>query len=260
MQDWLKTHGGRGAGQRLAAAMQVHPSLVSQVARGNRILTPDQAEAAAHFLSLVKLETEFFVGLVERELAATPLLRKRLEERLLEVRHRAHEVRAQLSENRELDEREQARFYSSGAYSAVRLATSLPQGKTVQGIAQLLDLPRMRVAEILEFLEGKGLIERDERGRLKLGAARVHVPSTSPFVVNHHRNWRARSSLHLEALTDEELAFTSPMTLATKDLPKVKAILLAAVAQIREVVQGSEPEELVAVTIDLWREFASPEK
>lgn len=252
LQEWLNTHGGRGSGQRLAAAMKVHPSLVSQVIRGNRHLTLDQTEAACQFLGFSPLESEYFLALVERERAATPALRRRMEDRLVSLRKKAQEVRAHLADNRELDEVSQGRFYSSGDYSAVRLASSLPNGKSVEGIADLLGLPRARVAEILEFLLQKGLVVQNTKGELELGPARVHVPASSPFVVSHHRNWRARAALHLEHLTEEELAFTSPLTIAKKDLPKVRSILLEAIARIREVVEKSEAEELVALTMDLW--------
>lgn len=253
LDSLLKQRKVRGAGQRLAQAMQVHPSLVSLVLKGHRLLTLDQAEAAAHFLGLSPLESEYFLSLVERERAGSPRLRKRFDERLRDIRRKALEVRTHLAQNRELTDPEKSRFYSSGAYSAVRLATSLPRGRTVDGLGELLGLARAQVADIVEFLEAKGLVERDAKGLLRLGPARVHVPSTSPFVVNHHRNWRARANVRLETLSEEELAFTSPMTLSVKDVPRVKAILLEAVGKIREVVEASDPEILTAVTIDLWK-------
>src|SRR3954463_5460814 len=73
---------GRGEMRRLSLALRVHTSLLSQVFRGSRDLTLEQAMGAAEYFGFTQSETDAFVTLVELARAGSPALRKHFETRL----------------------------------------------------------------------------------------------------------------------------------------------------------------------------------
>ncbi|MDO9183168.1 MAG: hypothetical protein Q7U04_12205 [Bacteriovorax sp.] len=51
-------------------------------------------------------------------------------------------------------------------------------------------------------------------------------------------------------MSSEDLAFTAPVSIAKKDIPKIKKILLEAITEISKVVEDSPSEEIVYLGID----------
>lgn len=66
---------GHGSIKKMAAALRVHPSLISQVLNGIKDLTSEQANDIAGFFCLSELETEYFLCLVDIERAGTTRLK-----------------------------------------------------------------------------------------------------------------------------------------------------------------------------------------
>lgn len=54
----------------------------------------------------------------------------------------------------------------------------------------------------------------------------------------------------LEASSIDDLSFTAPVTIAKKDIVKVREILLEAISEISKVVDASPSEETVYLGID----------
>ncbi len=72
---------GRGQYQKMALHLRVHPTLVSQIFRGVRDLTPEQASEVAVFLELSEPESQYFLTLVQISRAGNQRLRELLERR-----------------------------------------------------------------------------------------------------------------------------------------------------------------------------------
>jgi hypothetical protein len=154
---------------------------------------------------------------------------------------------------RTLSAEHRATFYSQWYYSAVRLASSLPEMTTPQAIAERLELPSALVESALEFLIETGLI-RAEAGGYQLAAKRTHVGASSPLAAAHHRNWRAQVMSRYEHMTRRDFAFTSPITLSRADFLRVRELLLESVAAVSRIVEPSECEALAVLNID-WLEL-----
>ncbi len=72
----------RGDYQKMAMALRVHATLISQVFRGVRELTPEQASELASYLNLNDAESDYFLCLVELSRAGNQPFRRIVEKRI----------------------------------------------------------------------------------------------------------------------------------------------------------------------------------
>jgi hypothetical protein len=83
-----------------------------------------------------------------------------------------------------------------------------------------------------------------------MGPARTHVPAESPLVARHHLNWRLKAMERFSTISDEELVFTSPMTLSRKDGRAVREAIAELIEKVSGVVERTDPEKLSVLNID----------
>lgn len=241
---------GRGEFQRLAKVLQMHTTTVSQVFKGCKELTLEQAAKLCLHWELNPKESNYFITLVELERAGSQELRRVLKARLSELKESSLELRNRISKDHTLDESERYRFYSEWYYSAIRLLCDVPGMNHVDHIAARLNLPLTTVKEVILFLLQTGLV-REEGGELKLGPSRTFLDAGSPLVKRHHANWRLKAvSLHPYMKNEHELAVTSPMTLSLKDALRVREILMESIENILEINRPSTAESLYVLNVD----------
>lgn len=254
LRDKLKEMPRQGYGslRRLAEHLQVHTTLVSQILKEKKQFTLDQAALCADFLHLNELETDFFVTLVHWDRAGNPTSRKWIERQKDRLRKQARELSQRVAAVRELNEEQQAVFYSSWKYSAIRQMTAIPGFDDLDAIARRLDLPAQAVRDCLDFLLSVGLV-KDEKGKLRVGPSSTHLDRSSPWLRVHHANWRERGLVSLDQTRPEDLHYSLPLTIATKDVERVRERLLQAIESIHEIVDSSQSEELCCLTLDWFR-------
>lgn len=250
---------GRGQLQKLAQFLAVHPTLISQVFRGDKNLTSEQACRAAEFFGMNDQELGFYLALVERERAGNLILKKHWQSRIESLREENRTVSSRLSPTYNLSQSKKIEFYSSWQYSGIRLGTSIPKLQSPEALAERLGLSVKRVREVIEFLVESGLCVY-EKGQVKMGPARTHIPADSPLVTRHHLNWRLKALEAHENLRKHELAFTAPVSIATKDREKVREIILQAIERINKLMDETESQELSCLAIDWFDIRASSQK
>jgi uncharacterized protein (TIGR02147 family) len=248
---------GHGQAKSLARHLGISSTLVSQVLREQRHFTPDQAHLAAEFLGFSELESEYFLTLVQLERAANPGFRRRLENNLQSIRNQSRKLENRLSHQQALSAEQKAVFYSDWAYSAIRMLTSIPGKDSADSISRHLGLPLRLVNDTLHFLEAAGLVVR-EREKFRIGPLSTHLSADSPFVKNHHNNWRQKASDYMNYQYPLKLHYTSPMTLSEKDAETVRAILVQTIDQIGKVVDPSPAEQLMCLNVDWFRVKTGP--
>lgn len=203
-------------------------------------------------MGLSHLETDYFLKLVQIERAGNESLKAAFQRHLKQIQSQANEIKERVPESKKLTEQDRAIFYSSWQYSLVRLLTSIPRFQTVEKISFQTGLSVSRVQEILDFLASRGLCV-ENRGKYIRTEKNTHVEASSPLSTRHHQNWRTKSLELQEKLNSEDLAFTAPVSLAAKDIPKVRKILLEAISEVAKVVDASPAEEVVYLGIDWLR-------
>lgn len=242
---------GRGERARLAQTIKCHTTYVSQVLNSNAHFNLEQAAEINNFLCHDKDEAHFFILLVELARAGTETLKKYFQAEIQKQIEKRLDLKSRLKFQKTLEPTDQSTYCSSWHYAAVNILLTIPEFQTKPEIARYLKLPLKKVTDVLEFLTSVGLII-EEGGHFKTGAMSMHMGSGSPMLAKHHINWRFRAIASLDEETLEDLHYTSVITLSKSDIPKVRAILVRAIEEVREIVRPSKEEEAYCYLLDLF--------
>jgi len=253
--QWVKTqpHNGRGQYRRLALALRSSPVVVSQVFKGSRELTLEQALGTARFLGLSESETEYFLLLVQKARAGTHELATLLARQLKKIKDESKQIGARISYESFGDEA-RALFYSSWVYSATRLGLVVP-GVSPHALAEKLSVDRTLLMEVLDFLLKHGLLLK-KKGEFVLGPTATHVGHDHPLVERHHTNWRLRAldSVKFSRKEDlEGLHYTGPMVISRKLAEELRNDLMNLVEKTHERIREAPNEQVHCLTVDLFR-------
>lgn len=243
---------GYGQASKLATAIGVHTTLISQVLSGIKTFTLEQASLVAEFFGLNDLETEYFLLLVQLDRAGNESLKKNLKKQIDNLKARSSELVNRMRSDKKLSEEERAVFYSDWIYSAVRQLTAIKEFHNLDAIAAYLNLSTKRTKEIIDFLLATGLCQQ-EKNRLVVGPSHTHLESSSPWVRTHHMNWRQRALQELNREEKAKIHYTGPMTLSKEDALVVREMIAKFLEEIKKVVDPSPSEELRCLNIDWFK-------
>ncbi len=244
---------GRGHLREISLHLEVNSTVVSQIFKGSRDLTLDQALKFSKFWGMSELESKYFITLVSKERAAGHELKGYYDEELKKIAAEFTDTKNRIREGyAELDDSEKALYYSDWAYVGVRALSSIPKYKNLDAIAEYFDMPRAKVNQILDFLLKTNLCKK-ENGELQVGTSFTHLSQDSPFVNIHRRNWRLKAIEHL-GKKKEGLYYSSAVSLSQSDKKWIHEKLLDTISQVSKRVGPSEEEELACLNID-WFGF-----
>ncbi len=244
--------GGHGQFMKMAKHIGANPVVVSQVMKGDRDFSDEQALRLTDFFGLTTMESEYFMRMVALEKAGTHDLKRFHRDALAALKRQAHATKNRVAAHQELDDSTKSVFYSDWIYSAVRLLTTIEGYQTADAIAEHLDISHARVNEIVEFLLSVGLV-RKEGDRLAIGVLSTHLDAQSRFVNNHHRNWRIRGLQALNTRTPDDLFYTAPCTLSQDDFMILRKEMVQLMASLTKRVPNSEPRTLACLNIDWFK-------
>ncbi|MDO9181861.1 MAG: DUF4423 domain-containing protein, partial [Bacteriovorax sp.] len=151
----------------------------------------------------------------------------------------------------ELDVVTQAKYYSRWYYAAIHVLVTIPGKKSKESISSYLGLEMVTVNEAIEFLESCGLVTNTNAG-YETGMTKVFLKGDSPFIVQHHHNWRLSAMNDIISPKKENLHFSSVYTLSEKDFVKIREQLLENIQQVWSIVQPSKEEKLCALNLDFF--------
>ncbi|MBL6991518.1 MAG: TIGR02147 family protein [Bacteriovoracaceae bacterium] len=247
-------NGGRGELSKIARALRIHNTTLSQVLKGSKNINLEQALELTNYLILNERETEYLLMLVSYERAGSIKLKKYLLSQIVKLKNDANTklVFEKLPES-ELSEESKSTFYSFWGYSGIRVLCSIPGKQTVEAISTYLGLSNKKVKKILDFLVEKGLCIR-QNDKFLPGPAHTHISANDTFIGPHRLNWRAQAIGRFGRLDKGEFAFSAPMTLSKKDFLEVRSKINNLISEIIEIAKDSKPEVPACLNID-WINF-----
>lgn len=259
LADYIESLPKRGRGQflKLSKALNVHPSLISQVLSGPKDFSQEQGYRVCEYLGLNDSETHYFMTMLHLEKAGSQELKDFYKRQLKEQKAEGRQVSSQIHSGQALSEQEASLFYSQWKYSAIRLLTSLPQINTRQDIARYLALPIREVSTIVNYLVSVGLCHEKE-GKLTLGTTVTYLDRESPYFLNHQTNWRLRALDQSSLQRKDDLFVTAPMTVSHADFERIRGKFLEIIRDLSEIVAESPSEDLYCLNIDCFQ-LTSPE-
>ncbi|MES2767758.1 MAG: TIGR02147 family protein [Bdellovibrionota bacterium] len=241
---------GRGQFRKFAELLSVNSVVVSQIFKGARELSLEQANILSNYFGMGELEKEYFFLLVQKGRTSNHELTKYYDQKLKKIAIEMQDVK-NIVTNERLSEETQSLFYSNWYYSAIRLSTLIPGNENADKIAAHLSLPIHVVQKVMTFLLNHKLAV-EEKGKIKIGPQRTHIEASSPFVNRHHINWRLKGIEHMDNLHPDELFYTSPMTLSAKSMNEIKKMLLKLVVDMSEEVKLAKDEKIACLNIDFF--------
>lgn len=246
---------GRGRGQfrQMALKLGVNSTVVSQVFKGARDLSPEQALKLAGFLGLGPLETKYFVNLILIARAGSKDLQDYFRSDLKKLKAESANIKTRVVEHQEVSDEAKALFYSNWYYSGIRNLSAIPGYDHIDPISEYFGLSRALVKQVVDFLLQAGLIT-EVNGKLKPGTLSTHLDAKSPLINGHRRNWRMKALEKLDEVQEPHLFYSSPMSLSKEDKFKIREELVATISKISKRVEKSPEEELACLNID-WFGF-----
>ncbi len=251
--EWLELQpkGGRGLLSQIARELSIHTTLLSHTLRGDKNLTSEQAILLAEFIGLQQLETDFFLLLVQRDRAGNLKLKQKYENDIRKIKSDSQEVSKRVVSNVELTDVQQAQFYSSWLYPAIRQLSSLPNYQNAIELLQAFNVKKDEFHRVLKFLiESDLCIEKN--GKIKIGPSNTHINSKSPFVFQHHKNWRIKAFEKHNNLLPEELMYTAPFTISNKDFETFREEVVKLIQKLIKTAEKTTGERLACLNIDLF--------
>lgn len=237
---------------RLSKEIGVHTTFLAHILSGSKNLSFEQAADLSEALGHTKVEEDYFFALLHLERAGSVKLKKYWAAKKESIESNRKKLNTRVGEHHELTAEQRAIFYSSWIYVAIFVATAIDNGQTQEQIADLFQISRPKADEILTFLTQCGICEKKD-SRFTMGKSVVYIPNDSPFVVKHHTNWRIQGIQKMDRREEDEMFFTSPMSISRNDFQRIRELLAKSIQTTLEICKDSPAEEVVCLNIDFFK-------
>lgn len=244
---------GHGQLRKIAKAINIHTTYISQVLSGLQNFSQDQAIELSEYLKLTPLETKYFILLIDLQRAGSFKLKDYIRSQLFQLKEDSQKLSMRLNKEKVLPEKSQGIFYSQWLYSAVRIASSLPDLQHRTELAKYFNLSHDELEKIIDFLVKNDLCEQHGE-KIIMGPQRTHLAAESPFVSKHHINWRLRAFDNYNRMKKEDISFTGPLSIAKKDAAVIREKITKFIQELSETVKASEADQLYCLNVD-WFHF-----
>jgi hypothetical protein len=242
----------RGVYSKIATHLGVTNVYVTQVFKGDKHLSFEQALMLTDFFKLNGLQVQYLMHLVAMEKAGHHQLAEYHKKHLTKLREESKKIASRVKGQQQLSLEDQLTFYSDWKYTAFHLACAMPEVNSERDLELLFRLPENEVNHILDFLIQKGLVVREGKA-LSLGVTHTHLGKDSPLIAAHHRNWRAFAMDRSSSLGTDELMYSAPMVISRALGEDFRRALLELIQDFVKRTEGCPDEELRALNIDFLR-------
>ncbi len=250
---WVEC-GERGGYSRIAEAIGVHTSSLSQMIHGDKNLNPDHIVSLGELMGLSYLGRDYFMALLMIERSGNELSRDYWKRKIDDLKERSLSLSERVVPQGKLTEEQRAIFYSSWLYAAVHMLVGMDENNYPNSIAEKLKITTERTRQILEFLVSCGLLDY-ANGKYILGKSSTYLPHTSPLIARHHQNWRIKSLEHVENIhPTEELFSSTPMGISKETAGKIRELLMQLSSNIYKLALDSQLSEVMCcLNIDWFK-------
>ncbi len=243
---------GRGVRQKMAEYICCQVAYISHVLSGDRDFSVEQAEAITRFFAMTSDESEYFIWLIEKERAGTSQARDFFEKLLQQKREKYLQLKNRVNISDELDDSAKATYYSDYLFSAVHMIVTISKFQTPKAISEAFGISMKKTSNILEFLKTNGLIT-EHAGRLIPTSKYLFIDKESPFILQHHTNWRLQALQNVRSGENTDLHLSMVVTMSEKDSKQLQRRISEFIEEISETIKKSPEEKLMAIGIDFFQ-------
>jgi len=251
--DWVarQPKNGHGEYRRLALALGVSTTLISQVFNGDKDISLEMASDICDYLHLNDEESEYFLLLVEMEKAGSFKLKNRLSKQIKDRKDRAKKLENRFKKETVLDESARQIYYSSWIYPALRILVDIPDLNDIEKISERLLIPKNQLLKFLEFMVKHNLIIQ-KQNKLKMGPSSVYLPATDPLANRNHQNFRNLAIQKMNFHNDESFYYTGLYSLSESVANELRKALPDFIEELLKKVKPSASETARCLNIDFF--------
>lgn len=242
---------GRGIKLKISEHLNCQNTFVSQVINGESNFSFEQAVLLNSFFEHDKEEARYFLLLIHAARAGSSELKKFYQGELDNMILAQTDLKKRTNVKNTLREKDQDVYYSSWYYSAVHILVTIKEFQTLQSISRRLHLSKDKTLEVLNFLSEKGLIVKNGN-HYEIGVTRIHLAKDSAHIQKHHTNWRLRALASIDLNEPASLHFSNVVSIAEKDIIRIRELLIQSIAEARSIVKDSPEEKLCSICVDFF--------
>jgi uncharacterized protein (TIGR02147 family) len=209
----------------------------------------EQAERLCSHLQFKDDERRYFLLLLQEERAGTVSLKNFFKEERLRLQNQRLNIKDRIPESTQIRPEDQAVYYSAWYYQAIHAMVSVPKYRDIETIAKALELSTAFVRDAIVFLERTGIVKY-ANGKWVAGEMHLHLERTSPFIRQHHTNWRLRSIQSLDDPSESQVRYSGVFSLSENDAAMIREKLLLHLKEYIEIVRASPEERVYSLCFD----------
>lgn len=251
---WMEqaANGARGLRKQLADAIGCQTPFITHVLGGDYNLSLEQAEACARWVGLGDSETEFFLLLVIRQRSGTKSLANLASRQISQRRTSATVLKKRLNIDGRMNTDDQAAYYGTWYYAAVHMACLIPDLQTVESLRTYFNLSLSQTVSALAFLTEHGFIE-EKKGRYKVLKPILHLEKESPFLAQHHAQWKLKALEAFAKRRSSDLFYSGVAVLSVDDYEWMREKLSQLLEEAVERIKASENETIACLNFDWFQ-------
>lgn len=237
---------------KLAQAAGCQRSYLSQVLSAQTHFTLEHAIRVCHFWNYNKVETDYFINLVEYNRSGSQELKEYFKNKLSLIREEQENLTNRIQVKEVLPQEKAAIFYSNWQYMAVLILLTIPKFRTSTAISQRLALKEDAILKVLQQLNELGLIIKKGMEWLPCENT-IHVSRNSPFNSLNHANWRNIAVQNAFIGNTDDVHYTSVCSISKKDFTQIKDLVFKLIDKSRDIISPSAEEEVYCLTCDWFK-------
>ncbi|HWU43858.1 MAG TPA: TIGR02147 family protein [Bdellovibrio sp.] len=263
LKDYIAIQ-GQGIKKAISLAINVSPSLLSQVLAGDRDLTPEQCFRFSNYMDFNSSEKAYWLLLLDYEKASSDELKKFIEGRLEEAQidfNNNYRIRHGLTRAPWSDEFV-AVFYSSWHFVVIYCIFAIQKGWSAEELSQRLHIPLSRTEHVLDFFLSYEVIQKMNDGKYQLRKSDFVQLGTDTLshksaVLHNNKNFRHKAIDVLEEtqfIKNRDSFFSSIcVAISEKDYHGFREDLKEVIDKLHKRIAAENFEQVVCLNIDYFR-------
>ena len=212
-----------GSKTQLAQAIKCQPGFVSQVLNGDLHFSQDQMLGVCSFLQFDESETDFLILLLNKDRAGNLKSKSYFDQKIKAAILNRESIKNRIKNRRETKAELASEYYSSWKYNVLHMLLRNEKHKNQDRLKQLLNLTSDEFDQMISLLKKMELIDAHD-SNLEVTNERVHIPSDSKWVTQHHVNWRIETIKEIQERPKKGLHFSSVMSISASAHEKIQSL------------------------------------
>lgn len=256
IEDFIKGHAAKKRGEygRIAKAAGISSTLVSQIFKGERELSLEQAFLISSYLNLNNEESDYFELLVLFRRAGIKKQQEHYLKKIKRIQEKHKSFKSKMNvKSLDMTSENEIKYYTEWIHSAIRLLSEIRKYQTIESLAQKLKVDEDEVKKSAEFLSSINLVEYNS-GKVTGLKNNIHLEKSSPLTYLRQLTWRMKALENFQRKNPEDFTFNALVTLEKGQIEKIKEIIKSSVSEIGASTEKTKnPEEMMCLNIDFFK-------